>query len=341
MKSVVFSEVGQPLEYQETPKPSAGPGELAIKVAACGICGSDLHATMVPGLLSRGQILGHEYAGEVIEVGEGLEEKFKVGDRVTGLPFKFCGQCPSCRKAAFKDCTEPVLQAFDPRYQGAFAEYTTTFGPLSFKLPDNVSMMDAAMIEPLTVGLGAWRLGEVPMAGSILILGAGPIGIALAKWARFFGARDVVVSEPVAARRDRAVAAGATLVLDPMVHENPAATMEEKTGRAPSVIFECVGKPIFQQIAAMCPKGAHIVMCGTCMEPDSFVTANTAFKSPRVSFQLGYEVEEFLFTMEMLAQERITTAPLQTTTIGLGELPDTFEALKKPNDHCKVVVTFD
>ena len=340
MKAVIFNETNQPMAIEETDKPKAGPGDLIIKTAACGICGSDLHASMAQGVVSKGQILGHEYAGEVVEIGEGLEANFKIGDRITGLPFKICGQCPACTSGAFTECTRPILQAFDPRFQGAFAEYTTTFGPLSYKLPDNVSMEDAALVEPLTVGLGAWKMGQVPTAGSILIIGAGPIGIALAKWARFFGARDIVISEPVAARRDRALEAGATMVVDPTEVKNPTAFMEEQTGRAPSVIFECVGKPMFSQLVAMSPKNAHIVMCGTGMEPDTFVTAQIAFKSPRVSFQLGYTPDDFLFTIDMLAQERISTSPLKTATITLDELPQTFEDLKKPNDQCKVIVTF-
>lgn len=338
MKAAVFSEVGRPLEIQEVPKPSAGPGELVIKVAACGICGSDLHAASTPGVLSHGVVLGHEYTGIVEDVGPGGSDHWQPGDRVTAMAFRFCGRCAACGRGEYALCEGLVPQGFDPRFQGAFAEYATCFEPLTVKIPDSLSLTDGALVEPLSVGLSAWRTGGVPMAGSVLIIGGGPIGLSIAKWARFFGARDIVVSEPVAVRRERALEAGATLVVDPAGGDNPAAVMERSTGRRPAVIFECVGKPIFNELIGMCPPNAHLVMCGTCMEPDSFVTVQTAYKSPRVSFVLGYGMDDFSLTIEMMARGRMTADPLHTASIGLEELPGMFETLKQPNDQAKVVV---
>lgn len=339
MKAAVFSEVGLPLEIKDLPKPSAGPGELVIKVEACGICGSDLHAAATPGVMPAGVVMGHEYTGVVEEIGPGVADHWQPGDRVTAMAFRICGQCAACRRGEFALCEGLVTQGFDPRFQGAFAEYATCFEPLTVKIPDNLPLTDAALVEPLSVGLAAWRTGGVPMAGSVLIIGAGPIGLSVAKWARFFGARDIVVSEPVSVRRARALDAGASLVVDPTEKDDPVAVMERTTGRRPAVVFECVGKPIFNDLVAMSPPHTHIVMCGTCMAPDSFVAVQTAFKSPKVSFLMGYEMEDFTFTIEMLAKGRITVDPLLTSSIGLDDLPGVFESLKQPNDQAKVIVT--
>ena len=341
MKAAVFTSSDKPLEIQDVPRPQAGPGELLLKVAACGICGSDLHAAQLPSdhSLSTGQILGHEYAGEVVEIGPGVTGDWQIGDRVTAMGAKFCGSCPACQRAEVLECPSLVLQGYDLRMQGAYAEYVTCFAPLAVKLPEGIDLLDAAIVEPLCVGLSGWRLGEVPTGGSVLIIGAGPIGLALTKWARFFGARDIVVSEMVPSRRERAQQMGATLVIDAAAEENPVAAMERETGRRPTVIFECVGRPMFQQLAAMAPAKAHIVMCGTCMEPESFTVTTVAARSPRVSFLLGMTMEDFHFALEMLLSKRVRVDDLRTATISLDEVPGMFEELHHPNDHCKVVIT--
>jgi len=339
MKAAIFNEVGKPLEVQDVPKPQAGPGELLLKVAGCGICGSDLHASQTPSVITAGQILGHEFVGEIVEIGPRVVGDWKVGDRATAMGFRFCGTCPACQRQEFVKCAELALQGFSPKFQGAYAEYTTCFAPLAVKIPDGVDILDAALAEPLSVGLAGWKLGEAPTAGSVLIIGAGPIGLALTKWARFFGARDIVVSEMVPSRRARAAEMGATLVIDAAVEENPVAAMERQTGRAPSVIFECVGRPMFARLAAIAPPKTHIVMCGTCMEPESFVVTQVAYSSPRVSFLLGMTLEDFRFVLEMLAQKRILAADLRSATISLEKTPEVFEDLQRPNDHCKVLVT--
>jgi len=339
MKAAIFSEVGKPLAIQEVPRPQAGTGELLIKVLGCGICGSDLHAALTPTAIPSGLILGHEYVGEVVDIGTGVTGEWKVGDRVTAMGFKFCGTCPACQRQEFAQCPEIQMQGFNPKFQGAFAEYTTCFAPLAVKIPKNVDPLDAALVEPLSIGLAAWNLGEVPDCSSVLIIGAGPIGLALTKWARFFGARDVVVSEMVPSRLKRAEEMGATLVVDASAEENPVAAMERRTGQRPSVIFECIGRPIFQQLAAIAPWGTHIVMCGTCMEPESFVVSHVALSSPKVSFLIGQTMEDFQLVLDMLAQRRISADGMRSATIGLDEVPAVFEELKQPNDQCKVVIT--
>ena len=156
MKALQFVEIGKPLQVAEVPKPTASPGGLVFKVKACGICGSDLHAVEVPGLLQPGSVLGHEYTGEVVEVGPG-SEGWKIGDRLVALPARPCGVCPECQAGQYSACSQIIAQGFDARMPGAFAEYSTCMAGLAIKVADTLSDNDAATIEPLAVGLNAWE----------------------------------------------------------------------------------------------------------------------------------------------------------------------------------------
>lgn len=336
MKALQFQQVGQPLKISEVAKPTAGPGGLVFKVKACGICASDLHAVEIPGLLRPGNILGHEYAGEVVEVGAGTIG-WEIGDRLIALPAKPCGQCPACQSGA--QCSQIVMQGFDLRMPGAYAEFATCIGALAMKIPDTLSYNDAATIEPLAVGLGAWKKAQVPAGSSVLIIGAGIIGLAVAKWAKFFGAGDVGISERVPARIARAIDVGVDIVIDASEHDNPVAEYERITGRKPSVIFECVGRPMIAKLIDIAPPNAHLVLVGTGMQPEEFTVVSAAMKRLRMTFAMAYEAEDFPFVQRMLTSQRIKVGGLVTGSVSLDDAPAMFESLSKPNDHCKVLIT--
>jgi (R,R)-butanediol dehydrogenase/meso-butanediol dehydrogenase/diacetyl reductase len=338
MRALKFMEVGRPLKLGEAAMPVAGPGGLVFKVKACGICASDLHAAEVPGLLHPETVLGHEYTGEVVEVGPGADG-WKVGDRLVALPAKPCGACPACLDSRHAECSQVVMQGFDPRMPGAYAEYAACMARLAMKIPDNLSDRDAATIEPLAVGLSAWKAAQVPNGASVLIVGAGIIGLSVAKWAKFFGAGDIGVSEMVPARIARAQEIGVGIVIDAAQHADPVAEYERRTGRKPSVIFECVGRPILDKLISMAPPHAQLVMVGTGMQPESFTVVSAAMKRLRITFALAYEAADFPFVQRVLAEGRINVDGLVTATVSLDEASAMFELLGKPNDHCKVLIT--
>ena len=338
MKAAQFLEVGKPLHIADVAKPSAVPGGLVFRVLACGICASDLHAAEVPGLLQRGNVLGHEYAGEVVEVGPNTEG-WTVGDRLIALPGAPCGVCAACLAGRHSGCEQVIAQGFDLRMPGAYAEYASCVAGLAMKIPDSLSDNDAAMIEPLAVGLGAWKAANVAAGASVLIVGAGIIGLAVAKWARFFGAGDIGISEMVPARIARAKQVGADIVIDATQHANPITEYERLTGRKPTVIFECVGRPMIAQLIEMAPLNTHLVLVGTGMQPENFTVVSAALKRLRMTFPLAYSPEDFPFVQRMLAAGRVTVDGLVTATVSLDEAPAMFEILGKPNDHCKVLIT--
>lgn len=338
MKALQFQEVGKPLQLAELPRPVAEPGGLVFKVKACGICTSDLHAVEVPGLLQPGNVLGHEYTGVVVEVGAGVTG-WQVGDRLVALPAKPCGVCPACSAGRFSECSQIVAQGFDPRMPGAYAEYAGCMAGLAMKIPDELSDLDAATIEPLAVGLSAWRSAQAAPGADVLVIGAGIIGLAVAKWARFFGAGAVGLSEMQPARLSRARRIGTDVVIDAAQCADPVAEFERQTGRRPSVIFECVGRPMLAQLIEFAPKGAHLVMVGTGMQPEQFTVVSAALKKLRISFPLAYEAADFPFVQRMLAVGRIKTDGLVTATVNLDEAAEMFTLLGQPNEHCKVLIT--
>lgn len=338
MKAAVFKGVGESLHLVEVAKPEAGPGMLVFRVKACGICASDLHAAEVAEMLSPGVVLGHEYSGEVVEVGEGVSD-WQVGDRLIALPGRPCGECDACRGGNFMACSQFVLQGFDLQMQGAYAQYSTCMAGMALKLPAGLSDTDAATVEPLAVGLNAWRAAQPATGASILVVGAGIIGLSIVKWAKFFGAAEVGVSEMVPARQDRARLAGADLVIDAGSDPDPVVEYERVTGRRPSVIFECVGRPLMNSLIEMAPMEAQLVLVGTGMQEESFTVLSAAMKRLRMTFTFGYEPDDFGFILRMLAVGRISVDPLVTGTVTLEQVPETFAMLGKPNDHCKVLIT--
>jgi threonine dehydrogenase-like Zn-dependent dehydrogenase len=338
MRAAQFIEVGQPLRVAEVQKPTAAAGGLVFKVRACGICASDLHAVEVPGFLQHGNVLGHEYVGEVVEVGAGVEG-WSVGDRLVALPAKPCGRCVACQAGGAAQCSQVIMQGFDLQMPGAYAEYSTCMAALATKLPRDLSDNEAAVIEPMAVGLGAWKAANVASGASVLIIGAGIIGLAIAKWARFFGAGDIGISELVPARIERARQLGIEVVIDAGAFPNPVSAYATLTGRQPSVIFECVGRPMIAQLIKLAPPNAHLVLTGTGMQPENFTVVSAALKRLRMTFPLAYEPADFPFVERMLAARRISVEGLVTATVNLDEAAVMFQTLGKPNDHCKVLIT--
>lgn len=344
MKAAVFEGVGKPLSIQDVPRPAAKPNELVVKVDYCGVCGTDLHATR-EGLTTaaEGQILGHEYVGKIVEVGPEALGDWQVGDRVCSLPFIACGNCDACHAGRPYECQNKKVSGVDA--QGAYAEYVAAGGQETIKLPDDLDSQAAALIEPLAVGLHAVRMADVQPGSRVLVIGAGPIGLTVALWARFYGAESVVVSERADSRAALAQKMGATAVMRPAADadaETLAAQYAELTGGAPEVIFECVGAPgLLQQCIEIAGHGGQIVPVGVCEQPDAIMPMLGLFKELRIQFAIAYTMDDFQTAMSALAEQRIDVQPMITDIVTLDELPAAFEALRTPQDQCKVLIKID
>lgn len=285
-------------------------------------------------MLPCNSVLGHEFVGEVVALGNGLQSDWQEGDRVCALPFISCGHCSACMAGRPFECA--VLSCIGLDAPGGFAEYVATSECNTLKLPDQLSTLDAALIEPLAVGLHAVRAGGLQAGQRVLITGAGPIGLAVALWARFMGARDVVVSEPAVQRRDLALSMGATAVVQP--GENLAEQFAEIAGGPPDMLFECVGAPgLIQQCIDIAPRRAMLVPVGVCEQPDTILPFPALIKELSIRFAIAYTRADYETVITMLAQGRINASPMVTSVVSLDEMPAAFESLRTPSDQCKVL----
>jgi 2-desacetyl-2-hydroxyethyl bacteriochlorophyllide A dehydrogenase len=344
MKAAVFKEVGTPLSVETVDDPTPEASELVMKVGFCGICGTDLHATR-EGLTTAccGQILGHEYVGEIVEVGKEAAGDWKVGDRVCAMPFIACGHCLPCAAGHFFECTDKKVSGVDD--QGGFAEFVTTGSRETILLPDDLELETAALVEPLAVAIHAVRIANVKAGSRVLVIGAGPIGLTVALWCRFFGAREVVVSEVAQTRADLAKKMGATQVIHPDLEKGAEGLLEQYidvAGGPPDVIFECVGAPgLLQQCIEMAPQRGKIIPVGVCEQPDSIMPFFGLIKELQIQVAIAYTKDDFDTCVAMLGERRIDISPMITDIVGLDELPDAFEALRSPSHQCKVLARMD
>jgi threonine dehydrogenase-like Zn-dependent dehydrogenase len=331
MKACVFKAIGAPLEVVELPDPIAGPGELVVRVKACGICGSDLHAATSPkAKLPPGSILGHELAGVVDRIGAGVTG-FEPGDPVVVMSYLACGECASCRAGIGVRCDSMTLVGFGEA-PGGYAELIKTRPGSVFKIPKTMSFSAAATVEPLVVGLHGLRRARFQAGESCVIMGAGSIGLMTLLWARFAGARAIVVSELLLDRREVALKLGADAAVDPRMH-SPAAAMTRLTG------FECIGEAgTMAQAISHAPRGGRVTILGVSMEDDGFPPGLAMSKELDVNFSLGLEPGEVETAIAVLASGRISTDPMITHTVGLDDLPRAFAALTRPTNQTKVMI---
>jgi (R,R)-butanediol dehydrogenase/meso-butanediol dehydrogenase/diacetyl reductase len=320
------------LAVESVPDPTPEPGQVVLRVSACGICGSDLHVHQA-GFLPAGAIMGHEFCGEVMEASGAL----RSGDRVCALPVLSCGRCARCRSGLGAYCGAQRALGFG-QASGAYAEYVAVAEHETVRLPSGVDDERAALVEPLAVGLHAVEVGRVEPGARCLVIGAGPIGLAIALWARQRGAAEVIVSERAAGRRALAGRLGATHVVDPE-REDLGAVLARSAPEGADVVFEAVGAPgLIQACLERVRFRGRVVVAGVCFTPDTIQPGPAVLKEAALHFVLAYEKRDFERTVELLDAGRIEPAPLVTDRIGLAAVPDAFAALERPTDQCKVLV---
>jgi (R,R)-butanediol dehydrogenase/meso-butanediol dehydrogenase/diacetyl reductase len=330
MQAVVSRGPGS-LALETVPDPTPRPGECVLRVQACGICGSDLHLYR-SGMLPPGAIMGHEFAGELVESVGGL----RAGERFCSIPTLSCGSCARCLTGLSAFCTRGSRAIGLGPAQGALAEYVAVSPHNLVKLPSGVGSELGALVEPLAVGLHAVNVARIRPDQAALVLGAGPVGLAVVLWLRHLGTRTIVVSEKSEGRRAVAARLGATEVVD------PAGLMPASQRHAPEgidVVFEAAGVPglIGQGIASVAFRG-RVVVVGVCNHPDTIFPLAGILKEASVHFVLAYELADFRYTVAMLEQGRIDPSPMITDRIGLAEAPAMFETLARPTTQAKVLI---
>jgi (R,R)-butanediol dehydrogenase/meso-butanediol dehydrogenase/diacetyl reductase len=331
MKAAVFHGIGQKLCIEVVPDPTPGPGEVVVKVGRCGICGSDLHMTEDPMFgVPTGAVLGHEFAGEIAAVGKGVEG-LKVGDRVSVPPVKGCGQCAACLRGEPAWCDQMALIG------GGYGEYALAQARQIVRLPSSASVADGALVEPLAVALHGITRSSLETGDKVVILGAGPIGLATAFWARRMGAKDIVITDLHRHQEERALTMGATAFVSG--EEDHVAQADRLLGGKADIVFECVGVPgmIAQAVEHVRIQGEVLVQ-GLCTRPDTFIPFKALSKECRIQFAAFFKTQEYEAALDALSSGAPEPRALITDTIALDQLPDTFEALRKRTHQCKVLV---
>jgi 2-desacetyl-2-hydroxyethyl bacteriochlorophyllide A dehydrogenase len=348
MKAAVCREQNR-LVVEDVAKPAAGPGQVILKVHACGICGSDLHAAQYgftkPGesgsnyaLSAIGNVMGHEFCGEIADIGPGVDG-FRVGERVTSLPFLMCGECPACRRGEVLACQQFRIVGAG-QTPGAYAEHVRCAASCLFKLPPQVNSRQGALIEPLSVSQGGVNRARLKPDSACVVMGAGPIGLGALLWCKARGVKTVVVSEPTPRRAELAATLGASAVVDPR-KESPADKVRQLTGALPEVVFECVGaKSTLSSAIGLAGRGGQVVVLGYCMEPDQITPYECINKGLTIDFSAGYTPAEFGATIEALASGKIRAEPMITDVVSIDQLPAMFDTLHRPNNSAKVIIEF-
>jgi threonine dehydrogenase-like Zn-dependent dehydrogenase len=333
MRAAVVTAAGQPLAIETRPDPAPAPGEVVVRVARCGVCGSDVERT--EGALGEfayppGTIPGHEFAGEVVALGAGVD-RVKLGDRVAPLPITGCGVCAQCLVGQPLWC--PNMRTGG----NAFAQYTVAGQHECLKLPEGVPYGEGALIEPLAVGLHGATLAAITPRARVLVIGAGPIALAAAFWARRIGAGPIAVAARSNRRREFAIAVGATSFL--IAGANLAEQASAALGGPPDVVFEAVGGPGMIAEAANCvrPQGAVIVL-GACWVPDPWVPVTGLFKEARIQFSMMYGMRDYELVGDVLQAGAPELSAMITDTVGLERFPAAFEALRARSTQCKVML---
>ena len=340
MLAAVFDHIGQPLALRNVIEPAAGAGDLVLKVYACGICGSDLHAAnhvraAFGGTLAAGTILGHEFAGEVVEVAGA--SGWRVGDRAAGFPIFGCGTCGACMSGHPANCRAARFVGLSEA-QGAYAEYARVPAASSVRLGAHVSYAAGAMAEPLAVCIHAAKLAG-PLAGeSVLIIGAGPIGLLLALVCRHDGARDVVVSDIVAERALRSLSLGASAAID-AAHEDVREGFMAAAGRRPTVVFDAAGgSQGLGRAIDLAGRNARVVAVAVHEEPSPISTMTGFAKELTIAFAKAYSVDDYRAAHRLIESGDIDPLGAITDRIRLAELPAMFAELSRGSARGKVII---
>lgn len=268
MRTAVLVEPHQ-FELRDRPKPSPGPDDVLLSVSDVGICGSDVHyyeyGRIGDYVVENPLVLGHESAGEVIEVGANVTT-LEPGDRVALEPGVPCRRCTHCKSGNYHLCEEVRFMATPP-HDGAFTEYVSWPEDYAYELPETVSTTEGALCEPLSVGIHACRRGDVGTGDTVLVAGAGPIGLLAMEAARAAGATDIVVTDVVEEKLTFARERGADLAVN-VADDDVEELVEEYTdGVGADVVIEASGAtPSIQSTLDVVRRGGTVVLVGLASE---------------------------------------------------------------------------
>ena len=343
MRAAVL-RAGEIIVRDDVAEPVPGLGQVLVQVRACGICGSDLHfakhgATMLalseqmrgmpdlgqgPPDLGRDVFMGHEFSGEVLEVGPDTTGP-SAGTIVTSMPLMV---------------TASGMQnlVYTNDLPAGYSERMLLSAPMLLEVPNGLDPRHAALTEPMAVGLHAVNRSRITPGDGALVLGCGPVGLAVIAALALRHVEPIVASDYSPTRRALAVAMGAHEVVDP-ASELAFDAWERTGGSQPLVVFEAIGVPgIIDETLRLAPALSRIVIVGVCMQRDTVTPFFGIAKELNLQFALGYDPDEFAESLRAIAEGDLDVTPMITGRIGLADVPDAFARLADPDEHCKILV---
>jgi len=324
MRAAVYHRQGE-LSIETCKIPEVGRNDVLLRVSYCGVCGTDLHLVM-DGWGQPESIFGHEYSGQIVAMGEGVQA-WVLGQSVVALPSPSCGECKFCLQHRPSLCINDT-DIGSGSYQGAFAEYKAVAAKDIIAIPDGLNLRDAALCEPLAVAMhGITRSAVVP-GMRVLISGCGPIGLLILAVLKSTGIDDIVVCEPSTERRQHAVTVGAAHVLQPKDMSIPEIPTEQVA--APfDVAFECSGKSAAIETAlGNLDKGGVLVLMGTGLDPTNLDAIRIILSEIVITGAYNYDELGFQTALDLLASGKLKSEDLivANDTV-LGDLLPSMQAL--------------
>jgi L-iditol 2-dehydrogenase len=354
------------LEYSEFPEPVAGDDDVLIRVRACGICGSDVHGfTGKTGRRIPPLVMGHEAAGVIEEVGKAVRSQksedrskktsdkshivcplssdisFHKGDRVCFDSTVYCNKCQPCRKGLFNRCeNRQVLGVSTPAFKrhGAFAEYVAVPWWIVSKIPDNLSFIQSALLEPASIGMHAANRAPVSANDTVVVIGAGTIGLFILQASKLRGAAKVIVSDINEFRLDVARKLGADEVVNPNKSALKKIILGETNDKGVDVSFEAVGyAETFADAVSVTKIGGHVVAVGNLQKTAEFDLQELVARE--LTFTGSYASSgEFRDCIDLVASGKINVQPLISDVLPLKDGPRAFERLLKAEENLLKIV---
>ena len=340
------------IRVEDVPEPSVGQGQVKVKVKWCGVCGSDIHEYEAGPLLIRTEkphplpgskmapvTMGHEFSGDVVEIGDGVAN-IKVGDRVVVRPTIPCYNCYYCRQGKYIQCT--TLGSIGYIWDGGFADYMVAPGDNIYKIPDGLSYEAASFVEPLACAVHAVKRAGMSPGATVAVIGAGPIGLLTIEVARTMGAGRVFAIETLPKRGRIASGMGVVAALNPAEVDAGKEIASLTDGLRADFVFECAGPPNAMLLALkVSGRGGTIVEMGQMVEPCPFPFGTLWMHEKTIITSQGY-TDEIPAAIAFLADGRVNVETLITARIKLDDIiKQGFEVLtgESKYDHVKILVS--
>tara|TARA_B100000029_G_C17558808_1_gene952598 strand:- start:9 stop:1025 length:1017 start_codon:yes stop_codon:yes gene_type:complete len=338
MKAAIYQGERR-MVVEDIPIPDPLPEEILIKVKYSAICGTDVHAFLYD-IAPPGSVLGHEFSGVVSAMGKDVKG-WAIGDRVIGGG----GEPPSGFEQPLRKQEQYNyrLEGFTNTRKRGYAEYTVLNHWEPLEIPGNVTDLEACLTEPCSVAVRAIRLSNQRLGDTVVVLGAGPIGLLCLQAAKAAGAGNIIVSEPSETRRRVASELGADAVINPLREDVYASVMSLTEAVGPDVVYECAAaQPTLDDALNMVRKKGNVMLVALAWENIPLLPVDWAGKEVELKTTFGGEHQDWQIALNLISSGKINLNPLTSETyfVDIEEIEETFRALASPSDQVQMIVKF-